>query len=101
MNKIRAFFRRHPSIHGVVHWFAFMLGGLLEVQDKILGASALFPEGSKVPHYVGWGFGVVAFSNIFVGKVEKVVDPAAPTGAIPTSEAITTVTKKPDADLSK
>lgn len=88
---MRSFFRNHPKLHSTLHWLALTLGGLFELQERLLGASAMFPAGSKIPHDIAFVLAVVAFSNILVGRVDKAADPAAPVGAIPASEAITKV----------
>jgi hypothetical protein len=98
---MRSFFRKHPKIHSLIHWLSFALGGVMMSQDKILGASALFPADSVVPRYIAYGLGVVAFSTILIGKAEAATaDPAAPTSAISASEAITKV-EKSDPEKSK
>jgi hypothetical protein len=84
--RVRAFFRCHPKIHATVHWLSAALGSLVLMQDKILGASMLFPADSTVPRCIAYGLGILAFSNLLVGKVEKVI---FQTGAIPQSERIT------------
>jgi hypothetical protein len=70
---MRAFFRRHSKIHAAIHWLLFALGGIVLDQDKILGAAALFPAGSVIPRYIAYGLGVVAFSNLLVGKTVGVM----------------------------
>ena len=46
----------------------------------------LFPADSIAPRCIAYGLGVLAFSSLLVGKVEKVI---SQTGAIPQSERIT------------
>lgn len=88
------FFRKHPRIHSTVHWLAFATGGIMLVQDKILGASALFPADSVIPRYIAYGLGTLAFSSLLIGAADKKLDEAAPTAAA--SEAITEVDKPND-----
>lgn len=96
---MRNFFRRHPRIHASIHWVAFTLGGLVEMQDRLLGAVALFPADSKWPHDIAFVLGVVAFSNVLVGRADKALEPAAP--AAPASEAVTQELQKSDLEASK
>jgi hypothetical protein len=88
---MRNFFRRHPQIHITLHYIVWVVGGLALVQDKILGASALFPADSMIPRYIAYGLATVAFSNILLGQALVVTDPAAPD--VPASEAVTKVEK--------
>lgn len=74
---MRAFFRRHPKIHATIHWLSFALGGVMLMQDKILGAAALFPADSVVPRYIAYGLGTLAFSTVLIGKVDTELDEAA------------------------
>jgi hypothetical protein len=86
-----AYFRRHPKIHFTLHSVLWVVSGLELLQPKLLGASALFPEGSAIPKYIAYGLATIAFSNIFIGKAAEFTDPAAP--AVPASEAVTKVEK--------
>lgn len=104
MSRIRAYFRAHPQIHKWIHRLAFAVGGVLLVQDKILGASAFFPADSMVPRVVAYGLGVLAFSNLFIGAADQQLDnndaqAAAPAREVPKSEAITE--ELPESEVKK
>jgi hypothetical protein len=94
---MRNFFRRHPQIHIAVHYVAWIVGGFSLMQDRILGASSLFPPDSMIPRYIAYGLATVAFSNILLGQALIVTDPAAPD--VVASEAVTK-TEKVDPEKS-
>jgi len=91
---MRAFFRRHPKIHTVVHWVCAVLGGVLSLQDKILGAAALLPADSSLIRYVGYTLATVAFSNVFIGKADSILDEQTAKVETVESEAETKPEKK-------
>ena len=68
------FFAKHPNIHTVVHYLLAGTGFILATQDKLLAATALIPEGSSIPRFVGYGLAVLSFSNIFLGRVDAAGD---------------------------
>jgi hypothetical protein len=98
------YFQRHPKIHAAVHWTMSGVGFILATQDQLLAATQLVPEGSKIPRFVGYGLAVLAFSKIFLGRVQvaggeaEAAAPVAPTAA---SEAITVVERNIDPGKSK
>jgi hypothetical protein len=91
---MRAFFRRHPKIHTTIHWVSVTLGGLLLAQDRILGATAFFPADSVLPRYIGYGLGVLAFSNLLVGKADSALSEQTAKVETVESEAKTKPEKK-------
>jgi hypothetical protein len=113
------YFQRHPKIHAAVHWTMSGVGFILATQDQLLAATRLVPPGSKIPRFVGYGLAVLAFSKIFLGRVQVAGGEVAPapaaadalaamvpsTGApvteVPKSEAITVVERNIDPSKSK
>jgi hypothetical protein len=103
MKRLRAYFRVHPRIHATIHWIAGSLGAIIELQDRLLGAAAVFPADSKWQHNVAYVLGVIAFSNVLVGRADKGLSPeaAAPVAPTSASEAITVVERNIDPEKSK
>lgn len=103
------FFQRHPKIHAAIHWSMGSVGFILATQDQLLAATQLIPAGSKIPRFVGYGLGALAFSKILLGRAQVAggetapvpavedalasmipsTENSAPTKVVPASEAIT------------